>query len=121
LCEIWILYKVLEIMDIKAINGVLEKNSEKNFVQRIINPDIFPVLPNPDGSFSTHSMAYGEADGKYYVYPTVQYDPAHGLRRFDPKSAFLRALNNKEYITFKNEKDAAEFSKEYKKVWKTGK
>ena len=29
------------------------------------------VQANPDGSVSTHIMAYGESDGKYIVYPTL--------------------------------------------------
>ena len=51
---------------------VLEANKDVPFVDRILNPDKYPVQKNKDGSISTHLMAYGESDGEYVVYPTLQ-------------------------------------------------
>jgi len=43
------------------------------FVDRIYNPQNYPVIQNEDGTHSTHRMAanYDEATGKWYVYPTI--------------------------------------------------
>ena len=92
---------------------ILLKNKNKDFINRIINVNDFPTLENRDGTVSTHSMAYGEADGKYYVYPTVVYRDGK-MQRLGPDTALNRAITSGDYIVFDNEQDAADFSKEYK-------
>ena len=76
-----------------------------------------PVLKNPDGTVSTHSMAYGEADGKYYVYPTVVMGGGDKLQRLSGDDAWNNAMQTENYIEFGSEKDAEWFSKNYKKYW----
>jgi len=99
-----------------AINAVLYKHKDKNFVQRILKPDPKNVLDNGDGSFSTHSMAYGEADGKYFVYPTV-VQTEQGLQRLDDRQAWEYSVKTGEAIPFDTAEEAEWFSQNYKKVW----
>lgn len=104
------------------LEETLRRNSSKRFVQRILLPFKSPVAPddeNPNsGQVMTHKMAWGEADGKYYVYPTVMEDPSSGnaLRNYG-KAAFDEAIRRKDFIVFDNPADADKFSKTYKSYW----
>jgi len=101
-------------MDQLKILDIIEKNKDKDFVNRIINAKDFPVLTNRDGSVSTHGMSWGEADGRFFVYPTVVYDEDQ-MTRLGPDTAFGRAIRSGDYIEFADPQSAMEFSKEYKK------
>jgi hypothetical protein len=100
----------------KKITNILAKNAKKDFVQRILYPENSPVLKNDDDTISTHRMAWGEADGKYYVYPTI-IRKAGGLFELDPDEAFHYAHKTGEYIEFDNPEEADWFSKKYKTIW----
>jgi hypothetical protein len=107
--------------DIKKVRSVLENNRDKNFVQRILEPERFPVMNLPDGRIATHMMAYSEThdeNGKkrYRVYPTILFEDGQLTDYGD--DAFERATDSGEYIDFDEAKDADWFSKNYKKVWK---
>ena len=93
---------------------ILEANKDREFVQRIFNAADYPVLPNRDGSVSTHSMVWGEAGGRFFVYPTVILQEDQ-MMRLGPDTAFGHALRTGEFIEFDNMEDADEFSREYKK------
>ena len=106
-----------EIQEAVNLKETLDKNSDKNFVQRILNPENHGVLKNEDGSHSTHSMAWGQAgEGKYIVFPTVVSKDG-GLKRLSDREAFKHAAENKEAIVFDNPEEAEWFSKNYKKYW----
>ena len=98
------------------IKDILLKNSTKNFVKRILRPSFYPTLENDDGSVSTHSMAYGEAGGRFYVYPTVVQTGAE-LVRLNDEEAWIYSQKTGEFIEFNNEESARWFSKNYKNVW----
>ena len=100
--------------DVK-IGKVLDKNRGKDFVERIINPWDSPVLQNDDGTKSSHKMAWGESDGKYYVYPTVLRD-GEALNDYGD-GAWSEAYKRGEYIEFNSAEDADWFSQNYKNVW----
>jgi len=101
-----------------GIEKILDANKDKNFVDRILNKDNYPSIDNGDGTSSTHKMAWGEADGKYFVYPTIVQDKdTKELKQLDPDAAFRYAMNNKEFVEFDNPEDAEQFSTEYKSVW----
>lgn len=100
-------------MDKVKLLELLLEHRNKDFINRIINVNDFPTLENRDGTISTHSMAYGEADGKFYVYPTVVYEDGK-MQRLGPDTAWNRAVMSGDYLEFDNEQDAADFSKEYK-------
>ena len=102
-------------MDLKQIQEIIDQNSGKNFVSRIIDPSM--ELDNRDGTMSTHSMSYGESGGKFFVFPTV-IDTGQGyLKRLNPNMAFGHAFQTGEFIEFDSEEDASSFSEEYKKTW----
>ncbi len=98
------------------LTSILNANKGKNFVKRIIDRDKYPVLDNGDGTHSTHSMAWGEVDGRYVVFPTVQQE-GEGLVRFGDSEAFGRSMRNGEYIEFADPAEAEWFSHDYKSVW----
>ena len=50
----------------------LRENRNVPFVQRILDPDAYPARLNPDYPNSSHLMADGEVDGRYYAYPTLR-------------------------------------------------
>jgi len=93
---------------------ILEANKDRAFVQRIMNAADYPVLPNRDGSVSTHSMAWGEADGRYFVYPTVVLEEDE-MMRLGPDTAWGRAMRTGDFIELDSAVEADEFSREYKR------
>lgn len=102
----------------KRILSILDENKRKNFVKRIMKPDKYPVINNEDGSVSSHLMGYGEADGRYYVYPTIIQSKRKGdLVRLSDDDAWTYSQETGEYIEFDNEDDAAWFSENYKQYW----
>ena len=104
-------------MDKKWLENVLVANREKPFVQRILNPENYKTLDLGEGEYGTHLMSHAEADGKYYVYPTI-VDTPNGLQRMEPKAAFEYNLRSGNVIPFETEKEALWFSKNYKEWWK---
>ena len=101
-------------MDQLKILEIIEKNKNKAFVNRIINAKEFPVLTNRDGSVSTHSMTWVEADGRFFVYPTVVFEDDQ-MMRLGPDTAWGRAMRSGDFIEFSTSQEADEFSREYKK------
>ena len=85
---------------------LLKNNWSVPFVDRILLPHLYPVRKNPDNTVSTHLMSYGEQDGKYFVYPTLQYIDKTWVEDENPDYALER--NN--VIWFNKEDDAKEFA-----------
>ena len=102
--------------ELAKISEILSKNLDKPMVKRIVDKDIYPVLENEDGTVSTHSMSWGDAEGKYYVYPTV-VQKGDKLERLDSDKAFQRAIKDRDYIEFDSPDEADWFSKNYKRFW----
>ncbi len=88
------------------------------FLDRIENPQNYPVLRNEDGSFSTHSMA-AEVDenGQWWVFPTiVPMGPNGELYRFeDPYVALEYNKRTKNALPQTSQKTALDYSRGYKK------
>jgi hypothetical protein len=103
-------------MDVSQIETVLKQNNSKNFVKRILLPEAYPTLKEAENQVATHKMAWGESDGKYYVFPTVMQEEDGNLKDYG-KSAFDVAMKRREFIPFDNPKDAEDFSKNYKTYW----
>ena len=74
------------------VRRVLEKNSDKEWVQRILTGDPRYVQEGED-SYATHKLAWGEGEGgKYYVFPTVYPDePGGPLREHSAEEAARHA------------------------------
>lgn len=108
--------------DTARLEAILQANASRRFVSRILQPFKAPVAvddEDPSGkNVMTHKMAWGEADGKYYVYPTVMEDQSGGLKNYG-NAAFDEAIKRRDFIVFDNPKDADWFSKNYKKYWDT--
>ncbi len=95
----------------------LTNNQHLNFVQRVLEPEKFPRIDNPDGSYSTHLMASAGVAGKEIAFPTIIQGKEGKLQKLSMDEAVKYALANKEYIEFPTHKEADAFaSGEYKKA-----
>lgn len=95
---------------------ILERNQDKEFVQRILKPDPKMKIDNPDGSVSTHRMA-AEIDpetGKAYAFPTIVPDGHGGLMQLTNRAALLYNLYENNAIEFDSIDEAVQFSMNYK-------
>lgn len=97
---------------------IIQKNKKTPFVNRLINRQDYPVIGNPDGTYSTHRMSWGQVGNKYWVFPMIEMvgDELVDLRQsgIDP---FEHARQNQNYIEFNTPEEADFFSKNYKKYW----
>ena len=102
-------------MDIEA---VLQSYSRVPFVKRILFPDKSPVAADPSNprKVMTHKMAYAEADGKFYAYPTVMTDESGALKDYG-SAAFDEAMKRRDFIPFSTASEAEQFTKNYKSYW----
>ena len=104
--------------DVERIGKILDKNRGKDFVERIINPWDSPTIPWAHNQRASHQMSWGDAGGKFYVYPTILRDE-EGLKDYG-EDAWGEAWKRDEYIEFDTAEDAAWFSENYKQVWPEG-
>lgn len=98
-----------------------EEVNQLNFVQRYLNPSIFPVVENEDGSVSTHLMSSAEVDGKQVVYPNIVQDADGNLTKMEGRDALMYAMEHGEFIEFPTAGGARRFAEGgYKKNWAKG-
>jgi hypothetical protein len=95
--------------ELAAIQAVLQANREKNFVQRITNASDWPVIQNPDGSYSSHRMGSAEVGGRNIAFPTLVYDPSTNALRA-PADPVAEAIRSREYIEFPTPAAAERFA-----------
>jgi len=103
--------------EVGLITSVLSKNAGKNFVRRIVNPDLYPILDYGNGNYATHKMSWEEVDGKPIVFPLVVENKKGILEELPIKDALDYALKNNEFIPFNSRSEADWFTKNYKRVW----
>ena len=66
---------------------------EPEFVDRVRNNQNYPVINNPDGSVSTHRMAAeSDANGNWYVFPTIQMQDGELVEYYDSRDAMDAAF-----------------------------
>jgi hypothetical protein len=111
-----------EVKDFKQrfnkVFSLLQTNQNKDFVQRILDPDNSPSIVNADtGKASTHRMATAEADGIHYVYPTILRGKDGVLVQRNSAEAFQTAMEAGEVVGFKTAKEADWFERNWKVVW----
>ncbi len=100
------------------IQTILRGNSEKNFVQRIMNPEGSPALPLANGRMGTHMMSYTDNPAGAMVYPEIiQRNEGDLLERLSRDDAVKYARDTGQYIQFDKPSDADWFGKNYKRVW----
>jgi hypothetical protein len=88
---------------------VLRANRGKNFVARITNPGDWPVVQNPDGSYSSHRMSSAEGDGRGYAFPTLFYNKETNSL-YKPENPMAEARKTGEFIEFPNPQAAERFA-----------
>lgn len=99
-------------------NNIIPLDTKLEFEKRVLEPSKYPVLQNEDGSVSTHSMAWGDSNGKFYAYPTVVLRPDNTLVRLPDAVAWHYAQETKQYREFDNMHDAAYYAEGgYKLQW----
>jgi hypothetical protein len=96
--------------------AILNQHKDKEFVQRLLNPENYPIIPMGEDSYATHQMSWGQVGDKYVVFPTIVNQNGK-LIQLDPKSAMNFAISNQEYIPFNTPEDADYFSQHYKEGW----
>ena len=89
-------------------------NQNPPFIQRILNNDE-RTYTFPDGRIGTHLLNYDTYNGKTYVFPEIQQDPAGNLWWYKDR-ALDRALETKNVLEMTPE-EAELFVKEYKKFY----
>ena len=104
-------------LDNKYLGQILQANKDKLFVKRILYTDNYKPLDLGNGQTASHLMAYGEADGKFFVFPTVLMMEDRTLKQFSSDQAWKRAHATGNVIQFDSEAEAAWFSKNYKRYW----
>jgi hypothetical protein len=109
-------YKPVSAAEYQRLMAILKTNANKSFVQRILRPDDFPTLDLGNGQHATHRMSWGEAGGKYYVYPTVLLQEGGKLHDYGD-NAWDHAIKGGNYIEFDSPQDAEWFSQRYKGAW----
>lgn len=67
-----------------------------------------PVQLNPDGTFSTHKMAWGTYNGKYIAFPTLVPDETGQLMM--PRNPIAHAVATGNFMTFDNQEDAEKYA-----------
>lgn len=101
------------------LSNAVKNNMDKEFVQRIANPNTITPLDNEDKTTSTHSMASGEDNkGRGVVYPEVVNIDGE-LKRLSRQEAVDYSKKTGEYMLFPTVQEAETFSKSYKSLWKS--
>jgi hypothetical protein len=101
------------------IRSIAAQNKDKNFIQRIMDPHVFPNLDLGNGQVGTHLMSWGTLgkDKTPIVYPSIIQDEQGGMKQLNDDEAFDYATTKGEYITLPSEHLADLFTREYKRLW----
>lgn len=106
-----------QLENVTYIYDVLAKFKKFDFVQRILDPK--ESIPMPEtGRTGTHFMVWGQADGRYWVYPRIVRGKEGKLKLLDENEAWNHACKTGEMIPFMSKKQAEWFSYHYKDIWK---
>ena len=105
--------------DIDRVAKILDTHASKSFVKRILTyqgPGKSPTLDLGGGQHATHKMAWTEADGRYFVYPTVLQQTDGTLKDYG-NEAWNHVVKSGNYIEMPSSQDADWFSQNYKLIW----
>lgn len=94
-------------VEISQADSILQANKDVPFVKRILQGDEGPVRINKEGKEESHLMAWGETDGKYFVYPTLTYKDG---KWDEPKDPGKTALEEGNYIVLDSKEEAIKFA-----------
>lgn len=102
--------------DRRWVSGILQQHAEVPFIKRILRPEAYGSLEEPDGRRATHKMAWSEVDGRFLVYPTI-VESGGGLRQLEDDEALDNAIATGNLVAFPTAQEADRFSRRYKVVW----
>ena len=94
---------------IQRANQLIDQNSGLNFVQRMLEPNKWPVIQNQDGSYSTHLMAWDQDQKGPFVFPTIIWD-GKKLKKLSMDEAWRHARLTGEMIRVNSPEEAEWFS-----------
>lgn len=101
---------------------LIDPKTALNFEQRILYPSRYPQINNPDGSYSTHKMAWTTVGDRFIAFPTIVQLPDGNLKELPPSEAIQWAIQNKEFREFPTAEQASGYADGgYKRYWNTGK
>ncbi len=114
--------------ELKDLLKMLQENGDKNFVQRLMNPYIFPVLWDvlQGGDVGNMMMSSGytgnSVEGtKGFVFPQIIQEKDTGkLKKLGTRQAMDYARKTGEYLEFDTPEEAEDFGTNYKKylgIW----
>ena len=84
---------------------------EPEFVDRVRNNQNYPVINNPDGSVSTHRMAAeSDANGNWYVFPTIQMQDGELVEYYDSREAMDAAFKTGNILRAPNKQSALNYA-----------
>jgi hypothetical protein len=84
---------------------------EPEFVDRVRNNQNYPVINNPDGSVSTHRMAAeSDANGNWYVFPTIQMQDGKLTEYYDSREAMDAAFKTGNILRAPNKQSALNYA-----------
>jgi hypothetical protein len=84
---------------------------EPEFVDRVRNNQNYPVINNPDGSVSTHRMAAeSDANGNWYVFPTIQMQDGKLIEYYDSREAMDAAFKTGNILRAPNKQSALNYA-----------
>ena len=87
------------------------KKENPRFIQRMSEPLKYVEWNDDRGHhFGTHEMSYGEADGRYFVYPRIQEIDGNLVRYQNDQEAMQNALKNHNILWVNNEDEAKLFT-----------
>ena len=89
------------------------KSKQPEFLDRIENPEKYPVIQNEDGSISTHEMS-AEVDekGNWFVFPNIVMLETGELYRFkDPMQAKAYNIKTGNFLPMRSKKEAIDYAK----------
>ena len=93
---------------------ILEENKDVPFVDRILNPEMYPVEKDEDGNVLSDAMGYDTINGLHIAFPVTRFDGTSIYDDNDPVTAFETG----NYIAFDTLEQARAFAEG---SWKSAK
>jgi len=91
--------------------GKLQAKKPPEFLDRIYNPDKYPYIDNGDGTISTHKMAAEtDGNGKWFVFPTIQFDGQKLVAYDSNEEAMQNALATGNFLEMPSKEDAISYA-----------
>jgi hypothetical protein len=89
------------------------KKKQPEFLDRIENPEKYPVIKRDNGNISTHRMsAEVDENGNWFVFPNIVMLESGELYEFeDSQQAMQYNLKNNNFLPMPSKKEAIDYAK----------